>query len=326
MIEEIAANLYKIELPLPRNLLKSVNCYLIKGSEQSLLVDTGMNEIECLEALRVALQRLTVDLNKTDFFITHLHLDHIGLVSELATSNSKIYFNRKESFLLKRADFWTHAAYPAVRISGFDKDEFDHVKEMFPENRYGPRADIVFYVLSEGNDIKIDDGCLTCIETPGHSPGHLCLYDATKKLLFSGDHLLGDITPNISGLDFFFDGEDNPLKKYLESLEKVYGLEVCLVLPGHRPPFHNHRKRIHELQRHHEMRAREILSILEDEDGLTAYEIAARMTWEINGPWTDFPPAQKWFAAGEAFAHLLYFLNKGEVRKQTGEGVWCYFL
>ena len=74
------------------------------------------------------------------------------------------------------------------------------------------------------------------------------------------------------------------------------------------------------------MRAREILSILEDEDGLTAYEIAARMTWEINGPWTDFPPAQKWFAAGEAFAHLLYFLNKGEVRKQTGEGVWYYFL
>ena len=325
MIEEIAANLYKIELPLPRNLLKSVNCYLIKGSEQSLLIDTGMNEIECLEAIHVALRRLTVDLNKTDFFITHLHIDHIGLVSELATSTSKIYFNKKESFLVKRADFWTHA-FPAFRISGFDNNDFDRVKEMYPEDRYGPRADTVFHVLSEGNDIKIGDYCLTCIETPGHSPGHLCLYDATRKLLFSGDHLLGDITPHISGLGFFFDGEDNPLKNYLESLDKIYGLEVSLVLPGHRPPFHNHRKRIHELKRHHEIRAREILSILEYRGYLTAREIAARMTWELDGQWADFPHAQKWFAAGEAFAHLLYLENKGEVRKQTAGGAWRYFL
>ena len=316
MIDEIAANLFKIELPLPHNLLKSMNCYLIRGSGQFLLIDTGMNRIECLNAIQVALRRLQVNLKKTDFFITHLHADHIGLVSELATGTSKIYFSEKESLLVKRGDFWAHA-YPAFRISGFDQNGFDQVKAMFPQDRYGPKADSVFDILSEGNNITIGDYCLTCIETPGHSPAHLCLYDATRKLLFSGDHLLWDVTPNISGLGFFFDGVTNPLKNYLESLDKIYGLDVSLVLPGHRRLFNNHRKRISELKRHHEMRSREILSILQGQEDLTAYEIAARMGWKIYGPWADFPAVQKWFATGEAFAHLLYMENKGEVSKQT---------
>lgn len=323
MIEELASNLYKIEVPLPRSLLRSVNCYLIKGSERLLLIDTGMNEPECLEAIRHALRQLDADLTRTDFFITHFHPDHIGSVSELAAATSTIYFNKKESLVVKRADLWTRVR-PAFFIFGFDKNEIGSVKQMFSAVRYRPKADIVFYPLSEGATITAGDYSLTCIETPGHSPGHLCLYDATKKLLFSGDHVLGDISPNISGVSIFFGGGNNPLKSYLESLDKIYAVEVSLVLPGHRSPFRDHQKRIHELKQHHEMRLREILSILRNEDGLSVYQIAARMTWEIDSQWADFPVTQKWFAAGEAFSHLLYLEDTGHVKKQTAGEVLRY--
>jgi len=68
-----------------------------------------------------------------------------------------------------------------------------------------------------------------CIETPGHSPAHFCLYEAKNKILVSGDHILFDITPNIT----FWPQLDNSLKSYLDSLDKVYNLDVNLVLPGH---------------------------------------------------------------------------------------------
>ena len=83
MIEEILANLYKIEIPLPESPLKALNSYVIKNSERNLIIDTGWNQEECMNAMQTGLKELGVDLRKTDFFITHLHADHLGLVSTL---------------------------------------------------------------------------------------------------------------------------------------------------------------------------------------------------------------------------------------------------
>ena len=195
MVQELESNLYKLEIPLPRNPLKSVNCYCIKGSKRWLLIDTGMNRQQCLQEMRKDLAELEVDLKKTDFFITHLHADHIGLVSTLTTENSKIYFNKIEAARVKKQDFWARA-YSAWLPNGFPENELNRVVEEHPSRRYGPRKDIVFYLCSDGHRITVGDYSLMCIQTPGHSPGHLCLYDPEKKILFSGDHLLGDITPN----------------------------------------------------------------------------------------------------------------------------------
>jgi glyoxylase-like metal-dependent hydrolase (beta-lactamase superfamily II) len=79
MIEEIAKSLYKIEVPLPNNPLKSINSYIIKDQSRNLIIDTGLNLPECKDVLLSAIERLHLDLNKTDFFITHLHADHLEL-------------------------------------------------------------------------------------------------------------------------------------------------------------------------------------------------------------------------------------------------------
>jgi len=122
VIEEILPNLYRIEVPLPGSPLKAVNSYLIKGDGRFLVIDTGMNMAECISALKSGLQKLDVDLQKTDYFITHLHHDHMGLVTTFASEKSKVYFNRpevaiaavftNESFWANRFDIYVANGFP----------------------------------------------------------------------------------------------------------------------------------------------------------------------------------------------------------------------
>jgi hypothetical protein len=99
----------------------------------------------------------------------------------------------------------------------------------------------------------------------------------------------------------------------LTSLDKVYDLDVELVLPGHRSIFRNQKERIRELKQHHQARLTEVISILE-RGKQNAFQVASQMTWDIGyRSWSLFPPAQKLFAFGEAMAHLKYLEEAGEV-------------
>lgn len=91
-MQEICENLYKIKIPLPRNPLRELNSYVIRGKDRNLIIDTGWNQEECLRAMNERLEEIGVDLKKTDFFITHLHADHIGLISKIANLNNNIFF------------------------------------------------------------------------------------------------------------------------------------------------------------------------------------------------------------------------------------------
>ena len=89
MIEEIGAALYRVEVPLPRNPLRSINAYLIKGDGRHLLIDTGLHHPECLAVLQGALKTLGAAPEETDVFLTPMHADHIGLVGQLAGRSSR---------------------------------------------------------------------------------------------------------------------------------------------------------------------------------------------------------------------------------------------
>ena len=97
MIEEIVPNLYRVEIPLPKSPLKWLNSYVIRGKNRFLIIDTGFNREECQNEMNASLQKLGVDLNQTDIFVTHIHVDHIGLAGTLATEDSKVYFNEEEA-------------------------------------------------------------------------------------------------------------------------------------------------------------------------------------------------------------------------------------
>jgi len=321
MIEEVGTDLYRIEIPLPRNPLKALNSYAIKSPERNLIIDTGWNQQECMDAMQAGLKELEIDIRKTDFFITHLHTDHLGLVSSLVTDTSTIYFNQPEADRIKSGivldDLMNFA-----RLNGFPEKELQRIPHTHPGFKFRSKGPLSFHILKEGDTLRVSDYVFTCVETPGHSKGHMCLYEPNKKILVAGDHLLGDITPTISLLS----DDWNPLKEYLESLAKVYQLDIELVLPGHREVFRNPKERIQELKDHHQKRLDEIIAIL-GKGRKNAFRVASQMTWDITyDSWDLFPVSQKWFAPGEAISHLKYLEEKGVIRKEIRRQKIIYLL
>ena len=311
MIEKILPNLYRVEVPLPQNPLKAVNSYVVKAADRSLVIDTGMNREESLRVLSSDLKELGIDFNKTDFFVTHLHADHLGLVSSFATATSVVYFNQEDAAIYNSIGYW-EKVYDFARLNGVPADVLGWVIENNPAIEYSSKGHLDFHILKEGETIGIGDYLFRCIKTPGHSMGHTCLYEPSKRLFISGDHILGDITPNIT---LWSDNRD-PLREYLESLDKVYDLNVELVLPGHRGTFKDYRGRIQELKEHHETRANEVVAILE-KGSKNAYQVASQMSWDMTyESWELFPTSQKWFATGEAITHLKYLEERGKLRRE----------
>ena len=324
MIEELLPDLYRVEIPLPKSPLKALNSYVIKGRERFLVIDTGMNREECKHPMLSALQKLGVDLNKTDFFITHLHADHSGLMGDLATETSKVYFNKLEASFINlqpTVDFWKKL-FAFYHSNGFSENETNALWDGHPGYRYSSKRQIDFTTVEEGDEIEVGNYLFRCIETPGHSPGHMCLYEASKKVLVAGDHILFDITPNITHWVQLKDS----LKNYLASLEKVYSFDVNLVLPGHRRLWNDHRKRIEELQEHHRHRLDEALLAVKNGEKM-AWDVAPHITWDIDcKSWQEFPSVQKYFAIGETIAHLEYLETEGKLRKEMKNGKVFYSL
>ncbi|MBI4775453.1 MAG: MBL fold metallo-hydrolase [Deltaproteobacteria bacterium] len=321
MIEPIRENLFRMEIPLPESPLKFTNSYVILDPERNLVIDTGFNRPECLDAMTRGLKELDVDLQRTDLLITHLHADHFGLAAKLASDTSRIYFNRPDAEAMQNLGDWepiiTYAA-----MNGFPEDGLRSLISNHPGIKYGPEFIPELTFLDDGDTIRAGGYLLLCIQTPGHTRGHICLYEQDKRILFSGDHILHDITPNIQ---CWWDHE-NPLKNYLSSLERVQEMEVDLVLPGHRRRFTDCRGRILELKEHHRNRVEEVMEILA-RGPKNAYGAASYMTWDIAcDSWEQFPVAQKWFATGEAISHLRFLEEEGRVVRETGTPTITYKL
>jgi glyoxylase-like metal-dependent hydrolase (beta-lactamase superfamily II) len=321
MIDTIRPGLHRIEVPIPRSPLKAINSYVLTSRDRNLVIDTGMRRPECEQALRAGLEELAVDLSATDFFITHLHADHLGLVGELAADTSRVYFNRPDGELIEAGiqdpGVWYEPVIERARKGGFSAEEIEEALRRHPGLRFSPISYPDFVFVDDGDELEIGDYRFVVVATPGHTPGHLCLYEPRLKILMSGDHVLGDITPNIT----MWRENDDSLGDYLESLEKVAKLDVELALPGHRTAIEDCRGRIEELKEHHRRRLAEVMAILANRSA-TAYEVASKMTWDIVAKsWQDFPVVQKWFAVSEASAHLFYLEQRDKVIVEERDGL-----
>lgn len=314
MVEEVMERLYRIEVPLPNSPLKELNSYVIKGDGRDLVIDTGFNRTVCYEAMREGLDALKCDPARTDFLITHMHSDHAGLVGRLAGAGSTVYFSRIDSWVYAKDRTW-QPMIDYARMNGFPDDELKKALENHPGFKYRPERVPELTLIDAGHVVAIGGYRLRALGTPGHTRGHLCLYEANRRILIAGDHILADITPHLESWSYQVDS----LGEYLASLEKVYDLPVDLVLPGHRRRITDLKGRIDALREHHRQRAAEVLGVLGSET-LSAYEVASRMSWDIDcESWELFPVAQKWFATGEALAHLRYIEGEGRIRRTGGQ-------
>jgi glyoxylase-like metal-dependent hydrolase (beta-lactamase superfamily II) len=323
MIEEIRPGLHRVVVPLPGNPLKEINSYVLTSSDRNLIIDTGMKRPECQEVLEAGLDEIGVDLDRTDFIATHLHADHAGLVSTLLGSGSRAFMGALDAQVMKLDFVDLRKTIPlteyAIR-SGFPAEEVRASLHHHPGNKYSGERTVDYVPLQGGETFEVGAYRLEVVATPGHTNGHISLYEPDKKLFFSGDHVLGDITPNIQA----WSDEHDPLATYLSSLKKADQLDVELCLPGHRSLIRDFSGRIGELVEHHRVRANEAISILTG-DRKTAYQTASEMSWDIVArSWEDFPIMQRWFATGEAIAHLRYVESKGLIRRELIDGQVFY--
>lgn len=312
---QIKDNVYSIYVDLPDNPLKNINAYLIAGKDRNLLIDTGFKLEACRRTLLLGLSELGVSMEDTDIFLTHLHSDHTGLASEIVGKDSKIFMSRDD--YAWKADSEMPGAderrLEEQRSYGFSEENINEFLRGRSRYQTGDLSSRVT-CIDDGAVLSYGGRDLQAILTPGHTPGHMCLYDPTDKIMFLGDHVLFDITPNIIAWRGFKD----PLGAYVNSLLDISGYEVELPLPGHRGVTGSMSDRIGAIIEHHGRRLRELADVLDDHSGETAYQLAGHLGWNIrfNGDWECFPTEQKYFAVGETKAHLDYLVTRGRARRE----------
>ena len=316
MVEQVEGNIYRFPITLPRSPLKYLNCYVIKGEDgKNLLLDTGYHVPDSIADLDAGMRELDLRPDNTDVFITHVHADHAGNGRYLSERGFRILMGERDHDGVVRCHQpGFYGARQKAADAGVPEDVFD---AMFVHNPTPIMMPEFFEaeLVHDGDILRYGGRRLRALACYGHSPGHMCLWDEENAVLFLGDHVLFDITPNV----VIWTWEDDALGSYLESLRMVRQLPVRLALPAHRTvgsvalP-----ERIDELLLHHEARLHEIEEIVRAESDLSAYVIASRMKWSIHAPnWDAFPATQKYFAVCECMAHLQHMLLTGRLVCRT---------
>lgn len=322
MVERVADSIYRIGVVLPNNPLRELNSYLIRSEARELLVDTGFRCEECRTALEDGLRELGSRAERRDVLVTHIHSDHSGMADLFAGPGRHIYMSQIDLDIQRKIcddpDPWRLERYVA---EGFPRERAERTQRTNPARVMAlPQVTENFRGLRDGDVIRVGGYALRAIHTPGHTPGHMMFWEERYGIMFSGDHVLFDISPNITT----WGQMEDSLGDYLGSLKRVKDYPVRKTLPGHRKTGDYH-QRIEELETHHRTRLEEILRIVAQRPGMTAYEITSAMSWRIQARnWDDFPDVQKWFAVGEAIAHLDYLQQCGKLQKTLVNGVWQY--
>jgi len=322
LIRKVYEDIYMIEVVLPNNPLKSLNSYVIKGEDRCLIIDTGFNREECIHDLLNGLKELDMDIKDTELLITHLHADHSGMALIFQEAGVKIYAGEIDGRLINEMtskSYWER--FEEFKIL-FDLERDGVTFSEHPGYKYCPKDPIEFIYMKEGKGIQVGKYFFEIIDIPGHTPGHIGLYERNHKLFFCGDHILDKITPNIA----FWGFEENILATYFNSLGKIYNYDIEYLFPSHRNIIRDHTRRINELLTHHRERLSEILNILK-KGKFTVRDVAANMNWSIRAKdWEDFPVPQKWFATGEAMSHLEHLYSIGKLNKEIREDKLFYKL
>ena len=320
MPQEIIPNLYRLPVPLPGNPLKELNAYLIRGRDRCLLVDTGFRQEACRQALFAQLGELGLGPGDVDVLLTHLHSDHSGLAPEAAGERGTIYISEVDRPALdctgeQRAHRWDGLT-ARFADEGFPPDLLADMEHTNPARSMAPPESGRYESLTDGQVLEAGGFALRCLLMPGHTPGQMCFWLEKEGLMFLGDHVLFDITPNITAWPALPDA----LGAYLESLDRIRAYAPVRALPGHRGPG-DLAARVDQLKEHQRLRLEEALKAVREHPGAGAYELAGYMTWKIRARnWEEFPVAQKWFAVGECMSHLDRLVAQGCVACRTEGG------
>jgi len=310
-LQAVTPTIQWLRMPLPFD-LDHINLYLIDDGELGYaLIDTGISTSKVEAAWDLILKSLDKPISKV--IVTHLHPDHVGMAGYLVEKcHAPLYMSHAEYFVAR--------ALSAGSRGASDRPENDYLKRCGMSESYIKEAQknrasspglsklikpipVQFERLQANDVLTIGDSEWQVIIGRGHSPEHVCLYDAKNEILISGDHILPIISPNIGV--YSTEPNANTLQMYLDTLPQFFKLpETTLVLPSHKQPFYGLHIRVQELVQHHHKHLEALLEHCKI--GKTIEQcLPVLFNRKLN-------QHNLFFAIAEAFSHLnyLYFAKQ----------------
>jgi hypothetical protein len=144
------------------------------------------------------------------------------------------------------------------------------------------------------------------VTTPGHSPGHICLVDEERRLIFSGDHVLARISPHIA---LELPGPTNPFADYYHSLDRIEFEDDMEVCPAHEYRFIGMQRRVAQLVEHNRPRSAEVLKVIAEHRPETVWDTARHLSWSRG--WDSLQSVSLRLSISETASHLVYLRSLG---------------
>lgn len=322
-IHHIQPGIARIRLPMFGKKPGPVNVYLFKGRNHVALLDTGTFMTAWI--LKAALGRLNLKFSDIErIVLTHGHLDHQGAVRAIARQRRgllTVCAHRDEIASIEAGnDAPLKAYYRFLLHTGTPLHHRLAIQTMFFWNRQLTRACRVNHGLEDGDRLIIGDYKATVVATPGHTRGSISLFIEKEGLLFSGDHILGHITPN--ALPMLESDPRRPMrlsqKEYFNSLETIARLDPRIIYPAHGVEIHDFHG-LHKLYRDcFTQRQRAILDFIQKRPEQSIYTIARALFPEIKGKAFVL---NLFLALSEIFTHLQVLADEGRARMEEENGI-----
>jgi glyoxylase-like metal-dependent hydrolase (beta-lactamase superfamily II) len=310
----VLPGVYRLRLPLPWPGVPHCNAWALSAGDGFVLVDTGMHNSESMMQLEGALAMCGLRLEEAKLVVcTHAHSDHCGQAVPIAARTaSKLWIHPSHELMSRMVEDPEAVLARRLEVARQSGVPEEPLRRYAASRRGTAEPGIVGPLkgdkdLVSGVTIQSDLGEWVAYETPGHAPSHVCLFQPERRLLISGDHLLGRIS-----LYFEYGYSPDPVGEFLSSLDVVERLGARLCLAGHGRTFTDVHAHIHGNRALVEEHLYKVLQAVEGAE-LTAFDLVGTIYGEAlsqqNGQWL----------LSQTLGYLTHLESTGGVRRIPGE-------
>ena len=242
--DRVVPGIWRLRLPLPWPGVPHGNAWALAAGSGVVLVDTGIGGPGALRQMELALDQAGLRLEHVRLLVcTHAHSDHYGLAGPIVdAAGCELWMHPNHQHMTARVDdpdTGLERRIEIARQSGVPGEILTQYEARRGEPIGVDRVVLPDRDLLPGIEVETDHGSWQVYETPGHAPSHICLHQADRDLLISGDHLLGRVS-----LYYDYGYTPDPAGEFLSSLDVVDALDARLCLAGHARPFRDVRAHI----------------------------------------------------------------------------------
>jgi glyoxylase-like metal-dependent hydrolase (beta-lactamase superfamily II) len=313
--ERVLPGVWRLRLPLPWPGVPHCNAWAVAAGDGIVLFDTGMHEPGSLAHLERAMAMVNLKLEHVRLLVcTHAHSDHYGQAATIVDrAGCELWMHPNHEHMTRSAqdpDAALDRRLEVARQSGVPEEPLRAYREARKGQDYGvarivePDRDLL-----PGVEIETDLGTWSVHETPGHAPSHVSLFQRDRRLLISGDHLLGRVS-----LYYDYGYTPDPAGEFLHSLEVVEGLDARLCLAGHGRTFTDVQAHIDANRALVGERVAAVERVIREHGPITAYDAVPHVYGEAITPLN----ANWWLS--ETLVYLAHLERQGRIALVEGDG------